>query len=655
MGIRYGCVIAWVLALTGVVQAESVWLDALQVGRIEQGWGKPHARKSVDKHPLRIGGSPFERGIGTHAHAVVRIKLDGKADRFTAKIGVDDEVGRQGSIQTVIYGDTSMLFKGKPLAGGDPAQKVDVDLSGVKMLAVIVNDGGDGINFDHADLGDARITYHGAKPEIVTSPSEKPYILTPPAPATPRINGASVFGVRPGSPFVYRIPATGDRPMKFAVENLPAGLHVDPDTGIITGTIADRMSKAHEVVFKAENVKGKAERKFTIQVGDTLALTPPMGWNSWNCFASAVSQKKVQAAADAFVRSGLVNHGWMYVNIDDFWEICPRSKDPALHGPERDAEGRILSNSRFPDMKGLTDYIHGLGLRAGLYSSPGPFTCGGCVASYKHERQDAERYAAWGFDYLKYDWCSYGRIAKDKSLPELRKPYILMRDCLKAQPRDIVYSLCQYGMGKVWTWGASVGGNLWRTTGDIRDTWGSMSGIGFRQNGHEPYAGPGHWNDPDMLVVGHVGWGPNLHPTGLTPNEQYTHITLWCMLSAPLLIGCDLTRLDDFTLNLLTNDEVIGIDQDRLGAQGHRVADDTKAMTQVWKKPLADGSMAVALFNLQEFEQDVTVEWSDLGLDGPALLHDAWRQKDLGMFNDHFTAPIARHGTLLLVVKKPKA
>lgn len=642
---------ALVLAMLGIVQAETVWLDELPVERISQGWGNPQVRKSVGNNPLRIGGSDFERGIGTHADAVIRVQLDGMADRFTAKAGVDDEVGQQGSIRVVLHGNQSVLFKSDVVRGGDPALELDVDLSGVEMLTIIIDGAGDGIDYDHADLVDALIVYQGAKPELMEKPVEEPFILTPPPPATPRINGATIFGVRPGSPFIYRIPATGDRPMQFSVENLPEGLEVDSDTGIITGTVNDRTPQAHEVIFKAENSKGKAERAFTIQVGDALALTPPMGWNSWNCFASAVSAEKVRAAADSFVESGLANHGWMYVNIDDYWEIKPGSDDPSLQGPGRDDEGKILSNPRFPDMKGLTDYIHSLGLRAGLYSGPGPLTCGGCMASYEYEKQDAERYAEWGFDYLKYDWCSYGRIAKDGSLPELQKPYLLMRDHLLAQPRDIVYSLCQYGMGDVWEWGESVGGNLWRTTGDITDTWGSMAGIGFAQNGHAPYAGPGHWNDPDMLVVGYVGWGPNLHPTRLTPNEQYTHITLWTMLASPLLIGCDLTALDDFTLNLLTNDEVIGINQDRLGAQGFRVAEDREAQTQVWKKPLADGSMAVALFNLHEFEQQVTVKWSDLGLEGPAVLHDAWRQKDLGAFNEQFSSSIARHGTMLLIVK----
>ena len=231
-------------------------------------------------------------------------------------------------------------------------------------------------------------------------------------------------------------------------------------------------------------------------------------------------------------------------------------------------QGVIQTNEKFPDMKALADYVHSKGLKLGIYSSPGPKTCAGFAASYQNEEQDASTYASWGIDYLKYDWCSYGGIAKDGSLAELQKPYRVMRDALDECGRDIVYSFCQYGMGDVWKWGAEVGGNCWRTTGDINDSWGSMSGIGFGQDGHEKYASPGHWNDPDMLVVGKVGWGPNLHPTGLTPNEQMTHISLWCLLSSPLLIGCDLSDMDQFTLDLLTNDEVLDVNQDPLWQTG---------------------------------------------------------------------------------------
>ncbi len=273
------------------------------------------------------------------------------------------------------------------------------------------------------------------------------------------------------------------------------------------------------------------------------------------------------------VKSGLINHGWTYVNVDDFWQNHRDSKDPTLHGLFRDAQGNVVPNSRFPDMKGMADYIHDLGLKAGLYSSPGPWTCGGCTGSWQHEQSDAAQYAAWGFDYCPNDMISYHDVvpACETSLDLAQQPYRLMGNFLRRQPRDIVFSLCQYGEFDVWQWGGSVAGSSWRTTGDISDSWWSLSGIGFNQDKAAPYARSGNWNDPDMLVVGKVGWG-NLHPTRLTPNEQYTHISLWCLLSAPLLIGCDMTQLEPFTLNLLENDEVIAVDQDPLGHEAATVA-----------------------------------------------------------------------------------
>ncbi len=480
-----------------------------------------------------------------------------------------------------------------------------------------------------------------AEPPAVREPA---VILTPKTPPTPRINGAKVFGVRPGSPFMFTIPATGRRPIAFAAENLPKGLQLDPNTGRITGAIQERGE--YTVILSAKNDLGQDRRNLKIVCGDAIALTPPMGWNSWNCFTASVDDAKVRSAADAMVRSGLIDHGWTYINIDDCWEIKPGSKDPLLQGEPRDENGMINTNKKFPDMKALCDYIHDKGLKAGIYSSPGPLTCARYTASYKHEEKDAQRYAQWGFDYLKYDWCSYSRIAKDNSLPELKKPYQVMREALDKVHRDIVYSLCQYGMGDVWQWGAEVGGNCWRTSRDIRDTWSSMANNGFTQAGHEQYAGPGHWNDPDMLVVGMVGWNEKLHPTKLTPNEQYTHISLWCLLAAPLLIGCDMDQLDDFTLSLLTNDEVLEVNQDPLGKQARRVAQADNL--EVWAKAMEDGSMAVGLFNRGEGESKVTANWSELGLSGKQIVRDLWRQKDLGEFETQFAANVARHGVLLV-------
>ena len=489
-----------------------------------------------------------------------------------------------------------------------------------------------------------RAAYLEARTREVT-----PVILTPPAPPLPRINGARIFGARPGNPFLYTVAATGTRPIRFSAEGLPAGLTLDTATGRITGTLP--VPGTHRVTLRARNGAGSAERVLTIVAGDQVALTPPLGWNSWNCFASAVDDAKVRAAADAMVNSGLVNHGWTYINIDDCWEVKPGSRDSLLAGEPRTPEGRINTNRKFPDMKALGEYVHSKGLKLGIYSSPGPLTCAGFTASYRFEAQDASSYAGWGIDYLKYDWCSYGSIEKGRTRDALEKPYRVMRRGLDGVHRDIVFSLCQYGMGDVWEWGGGVGGNSWRTTGDIEDSWESMSGIGFAQAGHEKFAKPGNWNDPDMLVVGKVGWGPQLHPTRLTPNEQYTHITLWSLLCAPLLIGCDMTQLDEFTASLLSNDEVLQVNQDPLGRQASRLR--KSGDCEIWAKEMEDGTRAVGLFNRGRWSSDVTVSWSDLGLQGPQSARDLWRQKDLGVFPEGITLPVARHGAVLLRVGQP--
>lgn len=646
------------------LRAATVWLDDLDLSQTIQDWGDPHKNQSVDGHGLTIGGQSFEHGLGTHATSLLRVNLNKGALTFSASVGVDGEVtSAEAKVRFFVIGDGKTLWQSGVMRAGDAARNFTVDLTGVNHLLLKVENANNDISFDHADWAEAKFeTTDGAQLTTASAPAEAAVILTPPVSPKPRINGAEIFGVRPGSPFLYNIAATGDRPMTFSANGLPAGLQLDPQTGHITGRL--EQPGEYTVTLRAQNALGQAKRKFKIICGDQIALTPPMGWNSWNCFAGAVTEDRVKSAADAMVASGLINHGWTYINVDDFWQNHRDSDDPTLRGPFRDAQGNIVPNARFPDMKGMADYIHGLGLKAGLYSSPGPWTCGGCAASWQHEQQDAAQYAAWGFDYLKYDWCSYGGIASGgdpaaKNIPLWDEkstnrdgaiyPYKIMGNYLRQQKRDIVFSLCQYGMADVWEWGGSVQGNCWRTTGDIRDTWRSMSGIGFNQEKAAPYAKPGNWNDPDMLVVGKVGWG-NLHPSRLTPNEQYTHISLWCLLSAPLLIGCDMTQLDPFTLNLLENDEVLAVDQDPLGHEATMVAKDGDAW--VYAKDLADGSKAIGLFNLGEDETPVTVHWNDLGLKGKWMVRDLWRQKDLGKFKGSFTAVIPRHGVVLIKVSQ---
>lgn len=679
LNLYFGVLLVWGAIGDGLAQnldspqntppAHEVWVSSLDVSRIEQGWGEGRSDRSVYGRPLTIAGQVFQHGVGTHAPSIIPLEVEGKAGELSGWVGVDDETEGRGSIVFQVEADGKELWNSGLMRSGQPAKEFKLDVKGAKSLVLVVADGGDGADYDHADWGDLKITMTSDAPRVNLPPVETAIVLTPKPGPTPRINGARVFGVRPGSPFLFTVAATGDRPMTFAAGGLPPGLHVDAHTGQITG----KLDQAGEylVILRARNALGQAERKLKIVCGSQIGLTPAMGWNSWNCFAQAVTAEKIKAAADAMVASGLANHGWTYINIDDFWQVNRDSKDQTLQGPHRDSAGRILPNPRFPDMKGLVDYVHGRGLRIGLYSAPGPWTCGGCVGSFDHELQDAQQYAEWGFDYLKYDWCSYnpdfeadrGRTnwnpakvpnityAGGGDLVKGKLPFRIMHEALMKQPRDIIYSLCQYGMGDVWEWGTQVGGNSWRTTQDINDSWGSMSGIGFKQAGLEKFAGPGHFNDPDMLVVGKLGWG-RLRPTKLTPNEQYTHISLWSLLAAPLLIGCDMTQLDEFTLSLLTNDEVIDVNQDPLGRQAARVVQ--HGSLEVWAKDMEDGSKAVGLFNRGSGEETVVVKWSDLEIQGEQRVRDLWRQQDLGKLAGQFEAKVGRHGVVLVNIKSEK-
>jgi alpha-galactosidase len=354
-----------------------------------------------------------------------------------------------------------------------------------------------------------------------------------------------------------------------------------------------------------------------------LAKTPPMGWNSWNKFASKVSDKLIRETADAMVKTGMKDAGYIYVNIDDTWEAG------------RDAQGNIQTNSKFPDMKALADYVHGKGLKLGIYSSPGPKTCADYEGSFQHEEQDAKTYAAWGIDYLKYDWCSASRVYDYHSMPAV---YAKMGEALQATGRPIVYSLCQYGVFHGPQWGAKVGGNLWRTTGDISDNWKSMAHIGFDlQLDLAQYAGPGHWNDPDMLEVGNGG---------MTNTEYRTHMSLWSLLAAPLLAGNDLREMSNETREILLNKEVIAIDQDPLGKQATRVSKDGDL--EVWARPLADGSEAIGLFNRGASAAKVTARNSDLHLSGSYKVRDLWAHADRGSFKDEFSAEVPSHGVVLI-------
>lgn len=576
---------------------ESLGLHEIDLTPMRQGWGVVQVNRSMREKPLSIAGRVFAQGLGTHAHSSLWLDLGGKGER----------------------------------------------------------DGGDGVGFDHGDWAEVRLVMaDGAKPVAIPRPvpKEDRAILTPKPGPAPRINGPAVYGCRPGNPFLYRIPTQGERPIEFAVERLPEGLRLDPSSGILAGTAPRRGE--HEVILVAKNRHGTARRPLRIVAGDTLALTPPMGYNHWYAHYDRVTDAMMRQAADVMVSSGMADVGYQYVNIDDCWMNAPKHADPMRVGPLRDASGNILPNRHFPDMKALTDYIHGKGLKAGTYTSPGPLTCGGFAGAWQHEAQDARQFAAWGFDFLKYDWCSYGEIAakeKESEEAKLRKPYLLMGDLLKSMPRDIVFNLCQYGMGRVWEWGESVGGQCWRTAGDLGFELDRIFEIAIRNAEHRAWSKPGSWNDPDYLQIGWIGNAQGMgrpKPCDLTPSEQYAFMSLWCLSAAPLIYSGDMAQLDDFTIGILANPEVIEIDQDPLGRAGRVVLLGEKTFAMI--KEMADGTRAVGLGNLGEFSARVSLPFQEIGLSGAQPVRDPWRWRNLEPATDVLSAEVGRHAVMLLRV-----
>jgi alpha-galactosidase len=519
--------------------------------------------------------------------------------------------------------------------------------------------------------------------------TEAPEIRTPKAPATPRINGPGIFGVRPGNPFLYHIPATGDRPMAFSVSDLPKGLKLDAATGDITGSLPD--AGQYPVTFHAKNSKGSADKKLTIVVGEEIALTPPMGWNSWNAYHATVTGEDVMHAARAMVSSGLINHGWSYINIDDSWQ-----------GRRGGKFNGIQPNEKFADIQKMCEDIHGMGLKVGIYSTPWITSYAGYVGGsadnsegtweparrqtnevaaagatnapaanrptgrangkYPFAENDANQWAVWGIDYLKYDWNPRNSNPKETA-QDFHLHTSTMAKALRKSKRDVIFSYSN-SMPFEDIADQSQMYNCWRTTGDIGDSWLSMAAKAFyftvpkgaKELQGEPsdrwasFARPGHWNDPDMMVIGYVNFGGKQHPSRLTPDEQYLHMTAWSMASSPLLLGCDLDKLNEFTLNLVSNDEVLAVNQDTLGKQATIASNDGNNLL-VYVRSLEDGTKAVALYNLGREPAKVTAKWSDLKLSGEHTVRDLWRQKDLGGFTDEFSMTVAPHGAELVKIK----
>ncbi|MEI6275598.1 MAG: NPCBM/NEW2 domain-containing protein [Prolixibacteraceae bacterium] len=644
-------------------QQKSVWLDELNIQTYSDGIASVNTIKPGGIDSIIIGRIKQERGIRVQTTSAISFLLNGNAAQFSAVIGADEKGNKSIPIRFFVVGDRKILFESKKIVPGEMPVKVSVDLKGIKRLGLLVTG-------DEEDQ--FRTSGYWANAQLLMSKDQLPaqlpntdekQILTPEPGKSPRINSASVFGATPGNQLSYTIAATGDRPLRFAANDLPGGLSLDPSTGIISGKILQK--GVYPVTLTAENKSGKSSKKLLIKIGATIGLTPPIGWNGWNSWAKNIDREKVIASADAMVKMGLNQHGWSYINIDDTWEGQRGGKFNALQ-----------PNEKFPKFKEMIDYIHSLGLKLGIYSTPWISTYAGFAGAssdfekgqypdsiknnkrayrhlgkYRFEKEDALQMAEWGVDYLKYDWRIDLNSAERMSV------------ALQKSGRDILFSLSNsapFENAKDW---ARVS-NAWRTGPDIRDSWLSLYISAFTIDKWAPFAQPGHWNDPDMLILGNVTTGTDLHPTRLTPDEQYSHVSLFSLLAAPLIIGCPIEQLDAFTLNLLTNDEVIEINQDPLGKPARLLAEEHGV--QIWVKPMQDGSFAVGLFNTADFgktppsyfrwgdeqQKKFSFDFEKVGLKGKYKIRDLWRQKDLGNFDGSFNTEIGHHGVVLVRLDK---
>lgn len=610
-----------------------------------------------------------------HAPKAMFFRVSGGLRRFRAIVGFDpaiDTLKRKYQPHHVaatkmgfrVYADGKLVADTGLLRPVEGCRTIDVDVSGTSKIVLESVDGGYWLGTpqlmalwrDVRFEGDA-----GLRVEQDLSGAETPQfgILTPEDEETPRFNGAWTYGVRPGNPILHRVAVTGNEPLEVSVVGvLPKGLVFDPSRRLLTGSLEERGD--HRIEFLARNAWGEAKRTLTVRVGDKLCLTPPMGWSAWNAWRCGISDKIIRETADVFIEKRLADHGWTYINLDDGWQrgaigATPPAEssvgDPKRTGNPRNDDGSIRPNGYFPDMKALADYLHSFGLKFGIYSSPGRKTCARYVGSYGHEAQDVETWTSWGVDYVKYDWCFYSEIFNEETAgrtptdDDRIKPFKKLYKELLRQPRDFVYSFSGYGGGA--KTGEANGANLWRTWFDLKDGWGCVlnaarSTMRQRQNSH-----PGFWPDPDMLVVGRLHTGVlGEHDTLLTPNEQYAHVSLWAILNAPLVLGCRMNVLDEFTTKLLVNPEVIDVDQDVAEGPGGVVVDTDEAL--VLAKTLSDGSKAICAVNLRPFIHRVAIDFGAVGLTGEVRVRDLWRRKDLDSCTGMMVANLPPHAPLFV-------
>ena len=647
-------------------KTKNIWLDELGIKSFSEGIPAVVPKTNAGGDSMRINGKYFSNGVGVNGVSILAFFLDGQAKSFTSEVGVDDQGSRQIVYRFYVIADRKILFDSGEMKWKDGSKKVNVNLTGIKRLGLLVKVNDSGHTKLYSNWADAKLEMVGnSRPQHMPNSGER-YILTPEPTKFPKINSAKIFGATPGNPFLYTIAATGERPMEFSVDNLPQGLQIDKKTGTITGKVLKRGT--YKAILTAKNQLGKSTQELRIEIGDRIALTPPIGWNGWNSWARNIDQGKVISSANAMVNKGLSQHGWTYINIDDAWQ-----------GQRRGKYNAIQSNDKFPRFQEMIDYIHGLGLKVGVYSTPWITSYAGYaggssnqengyfpdsvrdnkrafryVGKYRFEAQDAFQMAEWGIDYLKYDWRLEVASAERMSV------------ALRKSGRDIHYSISNSApFANVKDWTRLT--NSYRTGPDIRDSWSSLFTSAFTLDKWSPYGGPGHWNDPDMMILGDVTTGSELHASRLTPDEHYSHVSIFSLLSAPMLIGCPIEKLDEFTLNLLTNDEILAIDQDPLGQPARLVL--VENGIQVWLKSLEDGSYAVGMFNIGDFGntpetyfrwgdeklKSFTLDFNRVGLSKKLKLRDLWRQKDIGSFAGAYTTKIPHHGVVMLKISASNA
>ena len=670
MKLQCWLVITLLLSLISCAQEKTVWLDELDLSAMTSGWGTPKINQSVLGYTMQMSGAKFRRGVGVHAESKYMLQLGGKATEFSAVVGVDDTGKDKSSVIFYLLGDQEILWQSPLLRKGE-YREVKVDLKDIEIFAIYVSDGGDGYERDYANIARAQFKTNGSIENY--SPAEHPCeIWMPKSADIPAINGPSVIGVRPNAPLLYRLPVSGSGEMKFRIKDLPKGIKFNKESRILSGSLDKKGT--YEFKVQVRNVHGSDERDLSFVVGDQISLTPPMGWNSWNVWGADIDQEKIKAAGEALISSGLADYGWSYVVIDDGWQGNRMNKNKSLQ-----------PNEKFEDLETLIDDVHKMGLKFGLYSTPWITSFAGfCGTSsdsedgywsksehgsrsftkmgeFRFEAEDVQQYVDWEIDYLKYDWNPIDRDA-----------LVRMGKEIKNASRDIVLSISNSGkledIDDYMEWA-----NLWRTTSDIRDIWDNDHPNGKNAQGimdiyrfhtrWQKYNKPGNWNDPDMLVLGEVGWGEP-RPNRLHCYELYTHFTLWSMWSSPLMLGCDLTSLDPLVKSILTNPEVISINQDALGIQAELIFEEEGI--SIFKKPLADGSWAVAVLNRGNFAdtvidrfdwgpqpgREIEVSFEQLSLTGAFEIRDLWRRENMGIKKDNITLDIPHHGVSLLKFKK---